>query len=111
MNKQNFFLKDFIQAKNTKIKLKKNFSKKFNKIFNEIKLDVKNSNKTLNVLDKNFKFSFKIEDLKKFKKFKKVVIIGMGGSILGAEAIHNFFQYKIKKKFYFFNNLDEEKLL
>ncbi len=110
MNKQNFFLRDFIQAKNTKIKLKKNFSKKFNKIFNEIKHDVKNSNKTLNVLDKNFKFSFKIEDLKKFKKFKKVAIIGMGGSILGAEAIHNFFQHKIKKKFYFFNNLDEEKI-
>ena len=101
MNKQNFFLRDFIQAKNTKIKLKKNFSKKFNKIFNEIKHDVKNSNKTLNVLDKNFKFSFKIEDLKKFKKFKKVAIIGMGGSILGAEAIHNFFNIKSRKNFIF----------
>ena len=34
----------------------------------------------------------------------------MGGSILGTEAIYNFFQKKIKKKFYFFNNLDENKL-
>ena len=33
----------------------------------------------------------------------------MGGSILGAEAIYNFFQKKIKKKFYFFNDLDERK--
>ena len=30
----------------------------------------------------------------------------MGGSSLGAEAIYNFMKYKIKKKFYFFNNLD-----
>ena len=34
----------------------------------------------------------------------------MGGSILGAEAIHHFFRSKIKKKFYFFNDLDERKL-
>ena len=34
----------------------------------------------------------------------------MGGSILGAEAIYNFLQPKIKKKFYFFNNLDEDKI-
>ena len=34
----------------------------------------------------------------------------MGGSILGSEAIYNFLQ-KIKKKIYFFNNLDNEKLL
>ena len=33
----------------------------------------------------------------------------MGGSILGAEAIYNFLQPKIKK-FYFFNNLDEDKI-
>ena len=30
----------------------------------------------------------------------------MGGSILGSEAIKNFLQKKIKKKVYFFNNLD-----
>ena len=35
----------------------------------------------------------------------------MGGSILGAEAIHKFFENHIKKKIYFFNNIDEENLL
>ena len=30
----------------------------------------------------------------------------MGGSILGTEAIYNFLRHKIKKKFYFFNNLN-----
>ena len=34
----------------------------------------------------------------------------MGGSILGAEAIYNFLGEKIKKKVYFFNDLDENKI-
>ena len=34
----------------------------------------------------------------------------MGGSILGAEAIYNFLQTKVKKKVYFLNDLDEDKV-
>ena len=33
-----------------------------------------------------------------FKKFKTITVIGMGGSILGSEAIYAFLQSKIKKK-------------
>ena len=76
-------------------------SKKFEKIFVNVNDDIKNSKKTLNVLDKKFRFNFKIRDLKKFKRFKTIVIIGMGGSILGSEAIYKFFKDKIKKKFIF----------
>ena len=75
-----------------------------------IQKDIKDKNKTLNVLDNKFKFNFKINDLKKFKKFKKIAIIGMGGSILGAEAIHNFLQHKIKKEIYFLNDLNDKKI-
>ena len=53
------------------------------------------------LFDKNYNFSIKIKDLKKFKKFKTVVIIGMGGSILGSEAIYNCLKFKIKKNFSF----------
>ena len=35
----------------------------------------------------------------------------MGGSILGTEAIYNFFKKKIKKKVYFFNDLNENNIL
>ena len=35
----------------------------------------------------------------------------MGGSILGSEAIYNFLIKKIKKKVYFFNNLDETEIM
>ena len=43
---------------------------------------------------------------KKFQKFKTVVIIGMGGSILGSKALYSFLRHKIKKNFIFIDNLD-----
>ena len=42
----------------------------------------------------------------KTTKLPRNRIIGMGGSILGTEAIYNFLRHKIKKRFYFFNNLN-----
>ena len=44
--------------------------------------------------------------MKKLKKMKNFRIIGMGGSILGAQAIYSFLKYKIKKNFTFINNLN-----
>ena len=35
----------------------------------------------------------------------------MGGSILGSQAVYNLLRKKIKKKFYFFDNLDTERIL
>ena len=110
MIKDNLLLKNNIQSKYLKGNFSKKLSKNFKKIFLEINNDIKNPKKTLNVLGDKFDFNFKIKDLKKFKKFKTLALIGMGGSILGAEAIHNFFKKKIKKKVYFFNNLDETKI-
>ena len=104
------YFKDSINSKKTKNVQLKSLSKKFDKIFLEIESDIKNTKKTLNVLDKNFNFNFNFKDLNKFKKFKTIALIGMGGSILGAEAIYNFFQTKIKKRIFFFNDLDENKI-
>ena len=44
---------------------------------------------------------------KYFKKFRTIVVIGMGGSILGTKAIYSFLRHKIKKKLIFLDNLDE----
>ena len=41
--------------------------------------------------------NFNFNKIKKFKKFKTVVIIGMGGSILGSKALYSFLKHKIKK--------------
>ena len=110
MNKKSILLKNNINIQNLKGGKIKDLSKNFNRIFLEVKNEIKNTNKTLNVLDRNFKFNFKFKNLKRFKKFKTIVLIGMGGSILGAEAIYNFFQEKIKKEIYFLNDLDENKI-
>ena len=90
---------------------KKKISKNFSVLLSNLRKDLKNYNKTLNVLDKKFIIDPKINQLHKFKKYKKIAVIGMGGSILGAEAIYSFFKKKIKKKFYFFNDINENKLL
>ena len=92
--------------------LKTKFIKKnFEKIFEDVLENIDNPLKTLNVLNKDFAFKFKTKEIKKYNKFKKLAIIGMGGSILGSEAIYCFFKKKIKKKIYFFDDLDENKIL
>ena len=91
--------------------LKTKFIKKnFEKIFEDVLENIDNPLKTLNVLNKDFAFKFKTKEIKKYNKFKKLAIIGMGGSILGSEAIYCFLK-KIKKKIYFFDDLDENKIL
>ena len=55
----------------------------------------------LKSLINNYNYSFKKKDLKNFKKYSEFNLIGMGGSILGAQAIYDFLNHKIKKKFFF----------
>ena len=111
MTQTDLVFKNNIQLKNLKSNSRNYLIKRYNKILLEIKKDLKNNKKTISVLDDNFKLNIKIKDLKKFKKFHKIAFIGMGGSILGIEAVYNFFQLKITKKIYFFNNIDEKKII
>ena len=110
MINNNFKFKNYFQLKHFKKKSSKKLLGKFEKIFKETEREAFDPTKTVYTLNKKFNFNFKIKDLKKFKKFQNVAIIGMGGSILGAEAIYNSFKNKIKKKFYFFNNLNEDEV-
>ena len=103
---RNLYIKNHFQKKYFKRKNVNKFSIKFKKEIFNINKEIEDPKKTINVLSKRFKFNFKFKDLKRYKKYKKIALIGMGGSILGAEAIHYFFKEKIQKKVYFFNNLD-----
>ena len=91
----------------------KNFAKqKFNKnlkiLFNKL-IDKKSYNDiVLRSFSKSYPYSFNKKQLKKFKKFNFFQIYGMGGSSLGIQAIYDFMKPKIKKKFYFFDNLDSK---
>ena len=100
---KNFIQKEFLNSKNNK---KEN--KKFFDIFNNINLNLDSPKSVFNSL--RVKYNYKIKNLDKFKKFNTVVIIGMGGSILGSEAIYFFLKKKIKKDFIFLDNIDEDEL-
>jgi glucose-6-phosphate isomerase len=56
----------------------------------------------------NSNYSFNFQSIKKFNNFRTVIVIGMGGSILGTKAIYSFLKHKIKKKFVFIDNLDQD---
>ena len=64
----------------------------------------------LKSLTNKYNYSFKKNYLLNFKKYNEFNLIGMGGSILGAQAIYDFLNHKIKKKFFFFNNLQKYKI-
>ena len=87
----------------------KNFSIKSNtlKVKKSFKILLKQNLELINSLKNSYKYSYKKKLILKLKKFSNIRIIGMGGSILGAEAIYKFLKDKINKNFLFINNLDE----
>ena len=73
-----------------------------------IRKHLKNLFSSKNELFKSFSIKYKNSyDIKKIKKLLKnseIRLIGIGGSILGAKAIHDFLDTKIKKKILFIDN-------
>ena len=98
MRDNNLNLKNNIQSNYLKNSYQKKYNEKLKEIMLTLNEDVDNLKKTLSVLSKDYKFNLKLKDLKKFNKFEVIVLIGMGGSILGTEAIYNFLKKNIKKK-------------
>ena len=86
----------------------KNFlSIKKNKIIKKDLLSLlKKQPKLFETLKPNYQYSYSKKIISKYQKFDNIRIIGMGGSVLGTEAIYNFLKKKIKKKFTFVNNLN-----
>ncbi len=82
-------------------KLKKNNSK----IKKDLEIILRENNEILKSLSVNYKNNYNKKTITKYKKYSHINVIGMGGSILGAETIYDFLKYKIKKNFYFNNNL------
>ena len=98
ISKNNFFLNS---------KKFYNNLKKVKKILSSLEKDsIISKFPLLQSYEKKYIFNFNANTVKKFSKFKKVVIIGMGGSILGTKSIYSFLKKKIKKEIIFFDNLD-----
>ena len=92
---------------NFSINLKNFYRKQHNeKIKKNLKNLLLNNNHVLKSLSSRYVNNYNLKKLKKIIGKNSVRLIGMGGSILGAQAIYNFLQHKIKKKFFFINNLE-----
>ena len=84
---------------------KKN-NKKIKKLFSEI-LEKKDPNcKVIDTFSNNYQYSYNKKKITKFKKYKSISVFGLGGSSLCIKAIYDFLKFKIRKKVYFFDNLD-----
>ena len=94
MAKKNIIFQNFLPIKKS-IKVKR-----------DLKNLIKNEPKFFDTFKPNYKYSYSKKLILKYKKFFNLRIIGMGGSILGAEAIYDFLKKKIKKKITFVNNLN-----
>jgi glucose-6-phosphate isomerase len=72
---------------------------------------LKKKNEVINSLSKEYKNSFNKKAINKYKKVSNYQIIGMGGSTLGAQAIYDFLNHKIRSKFNFVDNLQPNRKL
>ena len=99
--KNNLLIKNFITKRfyNTK---KKNKNVKISlKLLEYISKNIHKEKNIFHLFNKKYEFDFILKSLKKFKNFKTIIVIGMGGSTLGIKAFHSFLKLKVKKKFYF----------
>ena len=78
---------NFLKTKKKFIELKKNYEKK--------KIPM------LSSFEKNYKLGYSKKIVKVLRKNKNIIVVGMGGSILGAKALYSFLKRKIKKNFFF----------
>jgi len=100
---KNVKFKNFVSKKNLKL----------NKILRKVIKDKALIKKypLLQSLTSKFKYSYNNKNIKSFKSYSKVNLIGMGGSILGAKTIYSFLKHKVKKKFSFYDNLQFQNIL
>ena len=98
-----------------KIFLLKNFEKKLSfkkdkkKITEILQKLIKEKSQIITSLSKGYNYNYSKKEILKYKKrYSNFRIIGIGGSILGAKAIYDFLKHKIKKKFIFVDNLQNQ---
>ena len=97
LKKNNFFKSYFTNSKKYKINLQKT-----QKIYNSLLLDIKEDKiPLLKTFEKNYELDYSKDTVKRFSKYKNIIIIGMGGSILGTKHLF-LFQEKNQKENIFF---------
>ena len=85
---------------------KKRNNKNIEKLFFKILQTKELSYRIIKTFSNNYQYSYNKKKISKFKKYKTISIFGLGGSSLCIKAIYHFLKFRIKKKVYFYDNLD-----
>ena len=94
------------KIKITCFNFKKKNNQKIKKLFSEILKKKISSYRVIDTFSNNYQYSYNKKNITRFKKYKTISVFGLGGSSLCIKAIYNFLRFKIKKKVYFYDNLN-----
>jgi len=94
------------KIKITCFNLKKRNNQKIKRLFSEILKKKNSSYRVINTFSNNYKYSYDKKKIARYQKYKTISIFGLGGSSLCIKAIYDFLGFKIRKKVYFYDNLN-----
>ena len=94
------------KIKITCFNFKKRNNQKIKKLFSEILQKKKSSYRVIDTFSKKYQYSYNKKKITRLKKYKTISVFGLGGSSLCIKAIYNFLRLKIRKKVYFYDNLN-----
>ena len=86
--------------------LKKRNNKKIKRFFSEILQKKDPTYKVIDTFSNKYQYSFDKKKINRLRKYKSISVFGLGGSSLCIKAIYDYLKLKIKKKVYFYDNLD-----
>ena len=83
------------------------FERKINKILINL---LREENQIISSFKDSYIDTWDKKIFKKYKKYKTIILIGMGGSIMGSRSIYSFLKNKIKKNFFFIDSFDHNEI-
>ena len=83
------------------------FERKINKILINL---LREENQIISSFKDTYIDTWDKKIFKKYKKYKTIILIGMGGSIMGSRSIYSFLKNKIKKDFFFIDSFDHNEI-
>ena len=94
------------KIKITCFNLKKKNNQKIKKLFSEIIKKKGSSYRVIDTFSKKYQNSYDKKKISRYQKYKTISVFGLGGSSLCIKAIYDFLRFKIRKKVYFYDNLN-----
>mgnify|MGYP001501202349 CR=1 FL=1 len=89
-----------------KFKINK-IEKKISKILTNLLIE---ENQIISSFKDSYNDSWNKKIFEKYKKYKTIILIGMGGSIMGSRSIYSFLKKKIIKNFFFIDSFNHKEI-